>query len=180
MTARPFDPLRLDVAAFAAAGGELDGRWPLRDFDRVSAAAAEHAPTEAAPVAWQARGERRSVRQGAAETWLHLHADTTVVLQCQRCLAPVRVPLEVNRDFLFVAGEDAAARLDAAIDDDVLALTRALDLRELIEDELLLALPLVALHEQCPVPLLAAQDAPVEEPHPFAALAALKSRGPLN
>ena len=43
----------------------------------------------------------------------------------------------------FVRGEDAAAELDAESDFDVLTLTRSLDLRELVEDELLLALPLV-------------------------------------
>ena len=34
----------------------------------------------------------------------------------------------------------------------MLALSRALDLRELVEDELLLALPLVPRHEVCPEP----------------------------
>jgi uncharacterized protein len=35
----------------------------------------------------------------------------------------------------------------------VLALEPALDLKELVEDELLLALPLVPRHEVCPEPL---------------------------
>ncbi len=63
----------------------------------------------------------------------------------------------------------------------MLALTRALDLRELIEDELLLALPIVPRHEVCPVPLVAPADAAElveEKPNPFAALAALKRSGP--
>jgi uncharacterized protein len=47
----------------------------------------------------------------------------------------------------------------------------------LLEDELLLSLPLVPMHVDCPVPLPpAVADQPAEEgaPHPFAALAALK------
>ena len=66
-------------------------------------------------------------------------------------------------------------------EDDVLALTRALDLRELVEDELLLALPIVPRHEVCPEPLPQPADdaAPAEPaPHPFAALAALKRTKP--
>ena len=91
--------------------------------------------------------------------------------------------LAIERSFLFVHGEDAAAQLDTDSEDDVLALTRALDLRELIEDELLLALPLVPRHEVCPTPLLAPADgeAPVDDkPNPFAALAALKRGQPPN
>jgi len=106
-----------------------------------------------------------------------------VPLECQRCLKAVAVPLATERSFLFVHGEDAAAQLDTDSEDDVLALTRALDLRELIEDELLLALPIVPRHEVCPVPLVAPVDdegVVEEKPNPFAALAALKRSGPSN
>jgi uncharacterized protein len=63
----------------------------------------------------------------------------------------------------------------------VLALPRTLDLRELVEDELLLALPLVPRHDTCPVPLNLTvdpveTDAPAERKNPFAALQALKTR----
>jgi uncharacterized protein len=91
------------------------------------------------------------------------------------------VEVHAKRSFLFVHGEHAAAELDADSEDDVLALTRALDLRALVEDELLLELPLVPRHEVCPEPLKAAHEEipPVEEkPNPFAVLASLK-RGDL-
>jgi uncharacterized protein len=104
-----------------------------------------------------------------------------VTLECQRCLQSMQVPLHAERRIFFVAGEDAAAALDAESDDDVLALTPALDLAELIEDELLLALPLVPRHAHCPQPLprAFAEDDPAIDPadNPFAVLASLK-RGP--
>lgn len=111
------------------------------------------------------------------QTWLHVEAATPVVLECQRCLRPVEATLKVNRSFLFVPGEDAAAQLDTDSEDDVIALTRALDLRELIEDELLLALPIVPKHETCPTPLRAPIDGDLvdDKPNPFAVLAALKN-----
>ena len=65
--------------------------------------------------------------------------------------------------------------MDAESEDDVLAISRSLDVPELLEDELLLALPLVPRHEVCPEPLPVPEEAPEEKaPHPFAALAALK------
>jgi uncharacterized protein len=179
MTSRAFEPTRLDVGAFAAEGAELEGRWPLRQFDRLcESAVAEDPPTDAEEVVWRARGEKLAARDAEPESWLHLEADATVALRCQRCLAGVRIPLTVRRKFRFVHGEDAAAQLDAESDDDVLAMTRALDLRELIEDELFLAMPLVPLHAVCPRPLPAPRnDAAAEErANPFAALAGLKVR----
>ena len=183
MTVRDFDPFRLDVAAFANEAGQLDGQWPLTQFDRLSdAAVAPVRPAEAGEVRWVARGERRVMRGGEAQVWLHLTAATALSLECQRCLKPVGVSVDITRNFLFVHGEDAAAQLDADSEDDVLALTRALDLRELVEDELLLALPLVPRHEVCPEPLPLRPDEDVADdaPNPFAALAALKRPGPLN
>lgn len=183
MTARDFDPFRLDVAAFAKEGAQLDGRWPLEQFDRLAEAAVEEALThESREVRWSVRGECRVLRGGAAQVWLYLTAATALALECQRCLKPVGVSIDIERGFLFVHGEDAAAQLDADGDDDVLALTRALDLRELIEDELLLAMPLVPRHELCPEPLPVRRDdgLPDDAPNPFAALAALKQPGSLN
>jgi len=180
MAARPFDPARLDVAAFAAEGASLEGRWPARELERFCDTAAPEAPPDAGDeVVWRVQGERANVAGGAPETWLRLDASAAIALTCQRCLGPVMVPIDVHRRILFVAGEDEAARLDAERDEDVLALTRALDLRALLEDELLLAEPLVPMHAVCPEPLPVAHED--EEPdgaaeHPFAALAALRRR----
>lgn len=182
MSLRDFDPSRLDVTAFAKAGGELEDRWPLLSFERLSeSAVVEALPADGGIVAWRARGELRAMRGSGPQVWLHVRAATGVALECQRCLQAVDVPLAIERSFLFVHGEDAAAQLDTDSDDDVLALTRALDLRALIEDELLLALPIVPRHEVCPKPLVVAagtDDVTDEKPNPFAALAALKGGNP--
>jgi uncharacterized protein len=64
--------------------------------------------------------------------------------------------------------------------EDVLVASQDFDLASLIEDEVLLDLPLVPRHDVCPVDVkLAVADADFEQqqekPHPFAALASLKS-----
>ncbi len=182
MNSRDFDPLHLDVTAFAKDAGQLEGRWPLHDLLRLhDVAHPETRQGDADEVAWQARGEWRRASGSESQPWLHVTASTHLALVCQRCLGRVIEPLDLTRSFLFVPGEDAAAQLDADSDDDVLALTRALDLRELIEDELLLALPLVPRHAVCPEPLPLVNDPEFadDKPNPFAVLAALK-RGPAN
>ena len=161
----------------------------MAQLDRLaeSALAEPESGTEAVAgreVSWQVRGELRALRGGDSQIWLHTIAGAELPLECQRCLKPVVTTVDARRSFLFVRGEDTAAQLDADSEHDVLALTRALDLRELIEDELLLALPLVPRHEVCPSPLTmsAADDEPAAEtpPHPFAGLAALKRGSNLN
>jgi uncharacterized protein len=178
MTTRAHDPRRLDVAAAAASGAELGGRWPLSDLTRLSEGAAGQVDE---PVTWSARFEQRRELGGAPQVWLQLQARARVARECQRCLQPVLLALDVDRAFRFAPTEDEAAALDADSEDDVLALSRQFDLRELVEDELLLALPIVPKHEQCPAPLaLAVSARPPDElapAHPFAALASLKGGG---
>lgn len=185
MKSRAFVAEKLDLAAFARDGASLEGEWPAASLERLADSAAPEAPAADWPaVGWQLHGEIRQPKGGKAQTWLRLTAQAQVSLTCQRCLQPVAEAVEIDRWIRFVDTEAEAAALDVDSDDDVLALPRHLDARELIEDELLLSLPLVPRHEACPEPLapaadadLAADDEEGERPNPFAALAALKRGG---
>jgi uncharacterized protein len=178
---KPLNPERLDVQALAERGQAEQGQWSLTALQRLCEPG-EPIPDDPAPVQWQARAEYRPVRGGAPELWLHLDAQASVQRTCQRCLQPVTLQLPVQRDFLFAPTEEQAEAWDAERDDaDVLVLTRALNLRELVEDELLLALPLVPRHESCPQPLVPLVDAseqsslePIKGDNPFAVLAQLR------
>ena len=170
------DPRRLDVRAFAAAGATLEGRWPQQAFARLAESVLPGG--DAPPVEWRVDGEHGPLAGGAPRHWLNLSASTTVALQCQRCLQPVAEPLSFERRFCFVDSEEEAERLDEEIDDDVLVASRAFDLQALVEDELILALPIVPRHEVCPesLPTSAgeAQAGDEAKPNPFAVLASLK------
>lgn len=180
---RAFDPHRLDVAAFSLAEGRLDGEWPLARMPRLLQDAlplSAHSPAQS--VVWSARGSSKAVAGGEAEIRLHLQARTALELRCQRCLQPLTVPLEVQPSLRFVRGEAQAEALDEDSDEDVLALAPALDLLPLIEDELILALPLVPRHELCPQPLpMSAGQEDLEQAddseHAFAGLASLLRDG---
>jgi uncharacterized protein len=169
MKPRMHDPLRLDIAAAAAEGATLAGRWPLASLSRLHAGADGDLE-----VAWTAGFEQRAVHGAAPHAWLHLKADASVARECQRCLQPVLLPLHVDRVFRFVPTEEEAAALDADSEDDVLAASPRFDLRALVEDELLLALPLVPKHDACPVSWQPEPPEDAQRENPFAALAALK------
>lgn len=174
----------LDVRALARAGGLVRGAAPLSRFTRLGADAA---PVPDDPVLqWEGQGEWRTPLGGSGEVWLHLRLTGQVPLVCQRCMEPVRIPLEVQRSFRFAPDEKQAAAWDEDSEEDVLAISSDFRLSELVEDEALLALPLVPRHGTCPnAPRLQVQDAGFhddasqpEKPNPFAVLGRLRSPGP--
>jgi len=179
-----WNPARLDARRFAEADGHLQGKFPVTDFDRLAADLHPQALADAlSPVAWQAHGELRLAADGATPAvWLHLQAQTAVALTCQRCLGPVETPLVVDRWYRFVATEAQAEAEDDAAEEDLLALEPRPNLLAVLEDELLMALPLVPMHELCPQPLPSsagalpgdAEGAETPRENPFQALAKLK------
>ena len=169
---------RLDVRAFARNGGAAGGTLPLADFARVAADCIEGGAD--GQVNWSAQGQLRSGDGAPATPWLHLQVDATLPLVCQRCLEPVSTPVAVDQWFRFVPDEETAEQQDDEASEDVLVESAEFDLRALVEDELVLAMPLIASHARCPKPPpLSAQDpgfdAPeAARPKPFAALARLR------
>lgn len=175
---KDFDPHRLDVRRFAETGAELSVEEQLPRFRRLQAEAI--GPTGELAVHWRARGEMHNASHVHPDIWVHLEADATLPMVCQRCLNPVDVPLEVSRSFRFVADEATAAKEDDESEEDILALSRSFDLLELVEDELLMEVPVAPRHETCLEAVnLSAVDpdfdnALPEKEHPFALLGRLK------
>ncbi|MBI5720011.1 MAG: DUF177 domain-containing protein [Burkholderiales bacterium] len=178
-------PAALDVAAFCRDGAHLQGQRSPAELPRFAQSLLRTADGAAErPIEWIAEGSLQAGTGGAPQCVVDLNIRATPMLECQRCLQPMTLPLQVERRFRFVEGEDEAARLDEELDDDVLALAPRFDLLALVEDELLLALPLVPRHDVCPelpAALRAPEggnvaDAPPKEErdNPFAALAALR------
>jgi uncharacterized protein len=177
--AKDFDPHRLDVRRFAEEGAELNGDERLAAYPRL-AAESQSAPAER-ELSWHARGEILNPQHVHPQIWVHLEAETNLQMVCQRCMTPVEVFLGVERSFRFVADEATAAAEDDAAEEDLLALSRSFDLKELVEDELLMEVPVAPFHDVCPVPVkMSTADADfdqagTERENPFAALARLKT-----
>src|SRR3989338_6315059 len=175
---KEFSPQRLDVKAFAQAGGRLAGHDSLLKYERLAQEAKGLHPD--LMVDWEAVGEVRTALGGMGQVWLHIKVTASFPMECQRCMTPVDVPLEVDREFRFVADEATAEALDDESEEDLLAMSREFDLHELHEDELLMTLPVVPRHDECPthVPMASSDEdfesATAERPNPFAALASLR------
>ncbi len=177
---RSFQAGRLNIKAFAQEGQALVQFTPLQTMKRLAQEAQGLQPDSV--VSWQAKAELREKSAAEPDIWLHLEAKTSIPLTCQRCMNAVPTALEVDQWYRFVASEDIAMAEDDQSEEDLLVMEPQFDLTALLEDELLMALPLVPMHAQCP-PAVAlpvsrdeARDEPGEKPNPFAALAQLKKK----
>jgi uncharacterized protein len=166
----------LDIQAFAKDSASISGQLAVADLPRLSQDAA--ASVSDLLVEWQADGAFIEKAGAAPQIWLRLAAHTQLPQRCQRCLTPLITDLLVERQYRFVRDEETAWQEDEDSEEDLLVLTRDFDLLELIEDELIMALPLVPLHEHCESEWSQTQPpeeaAMFEKPNPFAVLAALK------
>ena len=172
---------RLNIPAFAAEGEPLAGTTLLQNMERL---AQESSGLESdSTIEWQARAELRPGTGVADDIWLHLTARVSIALTCQRCMTPVDSPIEVDQWYRFVATEEIAMAEDDESEEDLLVLEPQFDLLAVLEDELIMALPVVPMHGVCPV-IVQLQTgeldagsgvaAGAEKPNPFAVLAQLK------
>lgn len=176
---KKLDPQHLDVLSFARDALSLQGKGDLVDWPRLAEEQFGDA-LPAGPVVWQLQGRLVSQSMGADQVWLDLTASVDLPMQCQRCLTPVLETVTAERSFRFVANEATAAALDDEAEEDILVISRDFDALALIEDELILSLPLVPLHAVCPemVPMSVVDpefEAAAERPNPFGVLAGLKT-----
>ena len=172
----------MNVLAFAKAADSLYADDRLLRFERLMGET--QGLGAEAPVHYEAIGVIRSDGAGTDEAWVQLQAEVVLPLTCQRCLGPVEMAVGFKRDFRFVASEELAAIEDEESEEDVLVLSRNFNLAELVEDELLMALPVAPKHDVCPESVkLSVADAdfshePEEKPNPFAVLQRLKNSDP--
>jgi uncharacterized protein len=152
----------IDGFEFASAGASLRGALAIRDFPRLHDMLARHE----GEVAYEVEG----VRDEGGRPALRLKVRTRLDLRCQRCLEAL--PFEVQADEVLVLGTQAeidAEPADVHAADRVVA-AKEMPVRELVEDELILALPYAPRHAGCSA--RASTDA-AEKVLPFAALPGL-------
>lgn len=163
-------PLQLDAQQFARAQGSLSGEAPAAAFDRL----AKECVNGQGRIRWELDGSE----DDDGVCWIEVDLSGSMMLQCQRCLDGVEFRVDsFSRLRLVPAGEPWG---DEDLEDDsyeALELGGLLDTRTLVEDEVLLSLPIIPLHEQCGIPAVAEGEAArpaADVASPFAALGKLK------
>jgi len=168
-------PVTIDPLRFALARRQLQGRLPLKGLDRLTSAL-ESDEGEVAVELEFGIDTVQNVR------YMRGRLRTEVQLQCQRCMGPLRYAIDTDLQLGIVGSEAEGERLPTEYD-PLLYVGEPLHLAAIVEDELILNLPLVARHPagECPAELLPAQEPDTaredeEAENPFAVLAKLKPK----
>lgn len=163
MSQRPAHQPSIDGFEFAAAGAKQQGVWPLSDFPRLR----DMLAADAGEVAYEISG----VRDEHGRPGLRLKVSGTLRLRCQRCLEPMAFEVQTDETLVLAAtlAEIHDEPADAHGPDRVVA-GKEMALRELIEDELILAVPYAPRHESCTA---GGADNRDERTSPFAGLRGL-------
>jgi len=127
---------------FARTGSELQGAWPVADFPRLRDALRTDEGT--------LQCELRGMPGELGRPLLRLRVEGALQFVCQRCLGALEYPLhiEVALQLAATQAEIDADPLGAGGPERIVA-NREMPVRDLLEDELLLAIPLAPRHESC-------------------------------
>ncbi|HEY7379191.1 MAG TPA: YceD family protein [Steroidobacteraceae bacterium] len=144
-----------EVAALAASNAVIESEVALADLDRIRPLLRRDAGT--------ARGQFRFHRENAAPV-AEGHVSATLTLTCQRCLGEMTLPVEADSRLAFVEGAGAEAGQSR---EPVITTDGQVSLATLIEEELLLALPLAPRHadtDRCHASAELHEDEPRQRP----------------
>ncbi|MDD0975474.1 YceD family protein [Pseudomonas fontis] len=164
-------PPHVDPRKLADRGVSLEGTLQLADLERLCDPLSDNVGTVQAKFDFE-RDEQKAVI-------IHTELDVEVKMVCQRCLELVTLPIHSESTYAVV--KEGANTQSLPKGYDVLELGEdPLDLQALVEEELLLALPIVPAHhpEECQQPAGADEPEPskdeVPRSNPFSVLAQLK------
>ncbi|TDR82816.1 YceD family protein [Paludibacterium purpuratum] len=162
------NPILIDPLKHAYDARQIAGKVPLAQLDaRVLSELAE----TAGEVSWTLTGFVDASRRPS----LRIELSVALSVPCGRCLQPLAVKLVADSVIALFTSEDKLEEAVEADDElDAIMAEPELDVMALIEDEIIMGLPLSPLHDDCGTEHL--ERAKADKPNPFAVLAALKGR----
>lgn len=165
-------PKQVDVRRLIAAGSSLEASEPLASFRRL----ADMVESDAGCVEIDLRffTDEQGLRR------IDGRVQTVLQVLCQRCLTAM--PLEVDSTFgvAVIWSDEDAGRIPKHLDPYIVG-DDPQDLRDLVEDELIISVPFVSFHDQadCDIGPLPDDEPAAEEGerkvNPFKVLERLKS-----
>jgi uncharacterized protein len=155
-------PLIINNLEFAQKQQTLADSFAVSSLKRLAETLALHDKNTKPPTI---NFELTGISRRFSHPSLRLHIKTKLPVICQRCLDEMLVSLDLNFDYLI--SDVAVNEFDENDEIDWLEVDNEMNLLELIEDELLLAMPIAPVHEKnCSK--LSMQSG--EKPNPFAVL----------
>jgi uncharacterized protein len=154
----------IDAFEFCRSNGHREGVTPVAEMSRLNKDCADHS----GQIAWRVDGT--TSKQGYPQ--ITLSVSGTVQLVCQRCLTSYAFEMDSSTVLMLGKDDEHADEIEEVLADesiDVIVGSRSCDIRDLIEDEALLALPQVPKHDVCPDNQLL-DVLRNEKPSPFAVL----------
>lgn len=166
-------PAFIEPVRLAELGRTLEGRLPVARLHRLAEVLADQQGDVEVRLEFGREPRSRTVVRGSIRGVLRL--------TCQRCLQPFELALDLPVHLVVVRSDAEAGRLAEEEDALLVGDAQALSLAELVEDELLLALPQVPAHPTpgCRPPA-GSEIASGAGSSPFAALDALGTPGPTD
>ncbi len=158
-------PITVDAFDFAARSGELAGELLPAALPRLADGLA--ADGEPGRLRWRLRGYLQPRAGQPPQAMLRLEVQGELPLVCQRCLQPSAQPIDEAVNFRLQQGDSTPTQEELDDPDEVLPITGPLNVTELVEDQVLLALPIVPMHAVCPRPLAGMAESPAA-PEPSA------------
>ncbi len=156
----------IDSQVFAREGGSLQGELPVAALTRLLDLLA----ASDGSLTYRIQGRMGPCKRPQ----LLVEVDGVLSLCCQRCLEAIDYPIEVRSLLEFVDNDGDLTQEELEDDSrDFLPDQKELDVAVLIEDEILLALPLAPRHDHCVLPGAAPGSANVS---PFSVLAGLQGK----
>ncbi len=135
-------PVTIDPAQLAEKGTRLTGRVAARGMTRLQALMRYDLGDDAGEVDVDLIFEQ--VRSSALRR-MHGHLAVAVKATCQRCLEPMNVELVAKPDVILLRQGESETALPPEADALTVGQT-PVSLAELVEDELLLVMPMVPMH----------------------------------
>ena len=176
----PSAPMRLNLHELAREQRTERGQLALFHLSRLlPSLLAGHAMVQTNQVDWLVRGYSQAQPGGGVQPMVELEVSSVLPLLCQRCLQPVLQQVQDKARFRLVEQEPGLTQQELEAEDEALCVQEPVDIQAIVEDQMLLVLPLVPMHEVCPQPIVVAglEVQPIDLPGrtlPFVVLASLK------
>lgn len=165
-------PDRIDVERAVSTGRIYSGTFQLAGLSRLTNMLADGEG--------EVRYELKFARNSIGQRMVEMHAETALPLICQATLERFELPVQIDTRIGFVRDEADADGLpegyEPALTDEGM-----IDPAALIEDELILAVPVIPRNPDAVLDVPALREEPesataTDRPNPFSALAALKRK----